>query len=249
MPGRFCLPLLFPLFLLPVARGAEKPQRTPQPVDLVGRASAYFYTRNWNSYYWREDFSFLLKEDRTGKTWRIISREPTPAYDWRMGTTFTGLRVDWKARSRVRVVGVTGVDRLPREFYRFKLDEPNLATAFVVFVETKPNTWNEYYVNNWFHSWGPKADQATHRLYAGKSAPYDIYGFIGGQVTLFSKKSQALIAGHKSARMFHGLVRATRANSFGYEIELLHLFGPDNQGNGQVLYGDAKTVPRLEMKK
>src|SRR4051794_34436195 len=91
--------LILPL-LAPAARAAEAP-KGKEPVELVGRASDYHYTRNWSSYYWREDFTFLLKEDGTGKTWRIISREPTPAYDWRMGTTFPGLAVDWKASPRV----------------------------------------------------------------------------------------------------------------------------------------------------
>jgi hypothetical protein len=49
--------------------------------------------------------------------------------------------------------------------------------------------------------------------------------------------------------MFHGLIHATRANKFGYEIELLHLFGPDRQGNGVVFYGDAKTLLLLDKKR
>jgi hypothetical protein len=240
--------LLFPL-LVSAGQCAGKPKRDVEPVELTGTASDFYYTRNWNSYYWREDFSFLLKDEKSGQSWRIISREPTPAWDWRMGTTFTGLKVDWKANPRVKIIGVTGVDRLPAEFYHFKLDEPKLATAFVVYVDLKKDQYSEYYVNNWFHRWGPKADKVIHQLYAGKKAPYDIYGFINGQAAPFSKKAQALIARHKGARMFHGLIHAAKENAFGYEIELLHLFGPDSQGNGVALYGDGKTVPLLDRKK
>jgi hypothetical protein len=235
-------------FTVPLARGADAPKPAATLVELTGTAEDYYSTRNWNSYYWREDFSFVLREEG-GKSWRILSREPTPAWDWRMGTTYTGLAVDWKSKPHVKLVGITGVDRQPAVFYDFKLDEPNLATAFVVWVETKPNEWREFYVNNWFHKWGDKVDAAVHQVYAGKKAPYDIYGFINGQSAPFSKDAQALIEQHKSAKMFHGLVRASKDNAFDYEIELLHLFGPDSQGNGVVLHGDARTVPLLDTKK
>ncbi len=250
MPCRlFLLPFILVLSSAPRAEAAGKGERDMEPVELVGRASDYFFNRNWRSYYWREDFSFLLKEEKTGKTWRIISREPTPAYDWRLGPTYTGLKVDWKARPRVKILGVKGVDRIPAEFYHFKLNEPNVATALVVFVDTGRDQWKEFFVNNWFHVWGPKADPVIYRAYAGKKAPYDVYGFINGQAAPFNKQAQALIARHKQARMFHGLIRATRDNPFGYEIELLHLFGPNAQGNGTAFSGDAKTLPPLDMKK
>jgi len=239
--------LLLPGFAL--SASAAEPGRQREPVELVGRASGFQFFRDWNSYYWREDFTFLLKEDGSGKTWRILSREPTPAYHWRMGTTFPGLKVDWKTGPRVKVTGVRGVDRIPAEFHQLKLDEPNLVTALVVSVETTPKTWQEYYVNNWFHKWGDKADRAVCKLYANRKAPYDIYGFINGQAAPFSKEAKALLARHKQARMFHGLLRATHDNPFGYEIELLHLVGPDKQGNGTVFHGDPKQMVPLDQKK
>lgn len=230
-------------------QAADTDKKPPEPVELAGRAESFYFNRNWNFYYWREDFSFLLKDETSGKTWRIISREPTPAYDWRMGTTFTDLKVDMKASPRVKVVGVSGVDRQPREFYGFKLDEPLIATAFVVYVDTGKDMWKEYFVNNWFHGWGKTADQAIHKLYADKKAPYDIYGFIKGQSAPFSKKSQELIAQHTGAKMFHGLIRSTKDNDFGYEIELINLVGPDKGGNGVVFYGDPKALVPLDKKK
>jgi hypothetical protein len=67
--------------------------------------------------------------------------------------------------------------------------------------------------------------------------------------TPFAKKSQELIEKHKGTRMFHGLIRTAKAQPFGYEIELLHLVGPDKGGNGVVFFGDAKTIPMLDKKK
>lgn len=241
--------LLALVFFAPDVYPADAAKPARKPVELTGRATDYFYTRNWFHYYWREDFSFLLHEDGTGKTWRVISREPTPAYRYRMGPTYTGLAVDWKARPHVRVIGVRGVDRLPPEFYHFKLDEKDLATAFVVRVETKPGEWKDFYVNNWFHQWGDKADPFVYKSYADRKAPYDIYGFINGQTAPFSKTARALIERHKNARMFHGLIRTTRDNPFGYEIELLNLVGPDKQGNGTSFYGDPGLIPALDEKK
>ncbi|MBI1829877.1 MAG: hypothetical protein HYR84_00335, partial [Planctomycetes bacterium] len=113
-------------------------QAAPQAIELVGKAADFHFTRNWNSYYWRDDFTFMLKDEKSGKTWRILSREPTPAYDWRMGTTFTALKPDWTKQPRVKIVGVTGIDRLPATFYDFKLNEPNIATAHLVYVEVTP---------------------------------------------------------------------------------------------------------------
>ncbi|HZZ81957.1 MAG TPA: hypothetical protein VFE62_25890 [Gemmataceae bacterium] len=239
--------VLFGAMALVPSASAQKP--APEPIELVGKATKFHFTRNWASYYWREDFSFLLKDEKSGKTWRILSREPTPAYDWRMGTTFTGLKPDWSKEPRVKIVGVTGVDRLPATFYDFKLDEPNIATAHLVYVETTPGKWQLYNANNWFHKWSEKADPVIHAHFADKQAPYDIYGFINGQSAPFSKKSQELIDKHKSARMFHGLIRTAKDQKFGYEIELLHLVGPDKGGNGVVFFGDPQTLPMLDKKK
>lgn len=244
--------LLTLLLLVPAARSAEPPKRDWEPVQLVGRASNYWYSRNWRAYYWREDFTFLLADEGTGKTWRVISREPTPAYGFRMGTTFTGLEVDWKAKPRVKVAGVKAIDRSPANFYDFKLDEPHLATALVVYVETAPNVWKEWFVNNWFHAWGERADKVVHARYAGQPAPYDIYGFARGQTAPFDRKSREIIDKNKDnpSLMFHGWVRATKDNPFGYEIELIDLVGRNFKSGGHVLlYGDAKTIPLLDGRK
>jgi hypothetical protein len=232
------------LVALPASRAADK----PQPVELIGTASAFGSYRDWRDYYWRDDFQFTLKE-AGGKTWRIISREPTPAYHWRMGPTSTGFKVDWSKNPRVKVVGVSGVDRDPPMFHNLKLDDANIATVLVLYVETSDKKWQEFYVNNWFHKWSAPADAAIYKVYAGKKAPYDIYGFIGAQAAPFSKKSQALVASRPMARMFHGLIQETKANPFGFEIELLHLVGPDAGGNGVVFHGDPKTIPLLDGKK
>jgi hypothetical protein len=237
------------------APAADPPKREWESVELVGRATDYWFSHNWRDYYWREDFTFLLAEEGTGKTWRIISREPTPAYGYRMGTTYTDLKVDWKAKPRVKVLGVKAIDRIPADFYDFKLDDKNLATALIVSVETEPKVWKEFYINNWFHKWDEKAgkaDKVVHGHYAGKKAPYDIYGFVNGQAAPFDKKSQAIIEKNKDnpSRMFHGRIHATKDTPFGYEIELIDLIGRNAKTGGEaVLYGDAKTIPLLDGRK
>jgi hypothetical protein len=247
--------LLACLTLSPTAlHAADPPKREWEAVELVGRASDYWYSRNWRSYYWREDFTFLLTEEGTGKVWRVISREPTPAYNYRMGTTYTGLKVDWKAKPRVKVVGVKAIDRIPADFYDFKLDEKTVLTALVVRAEDD-KAWKEFYVNNWFHKWdekGGKADKFVQGYYADKKAPYDVYGFVGGQAAPFDKKSQAVIDKNKDnpSLMFHGLVHTAKGTPFGYEIELTDLIGRDVKSGGAVtLYGDAKTIPLLDSRK
>ncbi len=239
------------LLLGAAAAPAGAPGRDWEPVELVGRASDFRHQRYYPSYYWAEDFTFLLKEDG-GKTWRIISREPTPAYEWRMGPTYTGLKVDWKANPRVKVVGVKAIDRIPEKFPGLKLDDANLATALLVFVETKPGMWKEFYVNNWFHVWGPRADRKVHAYYADRPAPYDVYGFARAQAAPFDNKSQAIIDQHKGnpSLMFRGRVRTNKDRPFGYELELLDLIGRNvKSGGATILHGDARSIPRLESKK
>ncbi len=242
-----CFAILVGLFLGNVPANAQKP--AVEPVELIGTATDFHFTKNYNSYYWREDFAFMLKDEKNGKSWRILSREPTPAYDWRMGTTFTGLKPDWQKKPRVKIVGVTGVDRLPATFYDFKLDEKHIATAHLVYVETAKNKWELYNANNWFHKWSDHADPVIYAHFADKQAPYDIYGFINGQSAPFAKKSQELIAQHQGARMFHGVIRTNKDQKFGYEIEVLHLVGPDKGGNGVVFHGNPQTLVRLDKKK
>lgn len=234
-----------------VQAGKPKP-RDWEAVELVGHASEHWYSRNWRSYYWREDFTFMFKEEGTDKTWRIISREPTPAYGYRMGTTYPKLDVDWKKGPRVKVVAVKAIDRIPEDFYDFKLKEPNLATALIVYVETEPKVWKEYFVNNWFHQWGARADKRIYGYYADKKPPYQIYGYARSQVAPFDAKSKAIIDSHKEnpSLMFHGRVKTSKEDDFGYVIELIDLIGRDVKSGGHtLLHGDGKTIPLLDNRK
>lgn len=247
---RLLLPVLF--FLpCPLLAGPPK-ERDWDPVELTGRAHDFWYKKYYPSYYWAEDFSFMLKEDGTGKTWRIISREPTPAYKWRMGPTYPGLAVDWKGNPRVKVLGVKAVDRIPEEFHGFKLDEKDLATALIVRVETRPDKWEDYYVNNWFHKWGQRADPKIHGYYADKDDRYCLYGFARSQAAPFTPASQAVLDKNKDnpSLMFRGRVKTAKDTPFGYQIELLDLIGRNVKSGGDlILLGDAKKIPLLESKK
>jgi hypothetical protein len=216
-------------------------------VELVGRATDFFYTRNWRIYHWREDLTFQLKDEKRGETWRVISREATPHNSWLLGPTYTGLKVDWKRNPRVKVVGVEGIDRAPATFYDRKFTEPHLATAFIVLVETAPDKWQEFFVNNWFHRWGPMADGPIHAAYADKQSPYEIYGWISGKRAPYSKASTTIMAKYPSARVFRGFVHATKDNPFGFELQITHLIGKDPKTDvTTILYGDPKLVPPLD---
>jgi len=235
------------LVISPVVGIAASP-REMKPVSLVGRATQFNHNPNWRAYYWREDITFLLKDENSGKTWRIISRDVTP-YEarWRLGPTYLGLKVNWKAEPRVKVIGVQGIDRAPPAFYDLKLDKANVATAFVVLVEVKPRVWKEFYVNNWFHKWGEEADRTMHAFFADKKPPYDIYGWIPGKRAPFSKRSQQLIKQHEGAKIFRGFVRSTKDNPFGFELEVTHLLGKDPKTNRSKLFiGDPKEIPKLD---
>src|SRR5438445_4522682 len=92
--------------------GGQPPPRDYPFKTLEGRVEEFSFTRNWRHYYWREDFTLLVRED-AGKLHRVISREPTPWSGYRLGTTFTGLAVDWSRQPRVQLVGVQAIDSQP----------------------------------------------------------------------------------------------------------------------------------------
>ena len=225
-----------------------EPKRDMRPIDLTGRASEFFHTRNWRVYYWRQDISFLLADEKTGKTWRIISRDGTP-YEarWYLGPTYTGLKVDWKSRPRLRVIGLQGIDRPHARFYDLKLDEPRIGTALVILAETEPGTWKEFYVNNWFHHWGDAANRAIHAYYAGKKSPYEISGWIHRNRALYDRPSRALIEKYPEARVFRGYVHSAKESQFGYEIRVVNLMGKEIRNRRSImLYGRDTAVPVLD---
>src|SRR5947207_4149761 len=126
---------------------AQTPRNYPY-IELEGKVEEFRFIRNWRSYYWRQDCTLQVRDD-AGKLHRVISREPTPWSGHRLGTTYTGLVVDWTKQPRVQIIGVQAIDRQPEEFYDLKLDPKNTITAFILRVEGK-----DFYVNNWFHKWG-----------------------------------------------------------------------------------------------
>jgi hypothetical protein len=126
-----------------------------------------------------------------------------------------------------------------------------VATAFIVFIETKPDVWKEFYVNNWFHKWGSDADKVTHGFYADRKEPYDVYGWVEGMSAPFDARSQEIVKRHPPDKlMYHGRIRSTKANPFGFEVELMQLIGRDPKtGGSAVLHGDASTIPKLDGRK
>jgi hypothetical protein len=219
--------------------------------ELTGRAEGFRFVRRWKAYYRGEDFTFLLRAG--GKAVRVVSREPTPWNDLRLGTTYTGLKVDWARRPRVLVIGVQGVDRRPAEFPGVELDPATTVTALIVRVdvgkeEGKP-AWKDYYVNNWFHHWGAEADTKVLRHYANTDANYTVYGFLGGTAAPFDREGQALVEKYKAdydGMVYHG--RVVRADTpAGYAVRVLHLMGRHKKTlRYEVFYGDPKTLTKLD---
>ncbi|MBM4039891.1 MAG: hypothetical protein FJ290_15410 [Planctomycetes bacterium] len=255
---------LTPLFIIWLALAVAPPALAAeahdwQLVELTGRVEEFYFNHNWRAYYWRDDFALRLREEKTGRAWQVISREPTPWCDLRLGTTYTGLKVDWsgtsgsaagRQRPLVRVVGVKAIDRTPQDFYGWKLDPDSTVTAFIVWVDADGSgQMKEWFINNWFHTWGKEADVAILKHYADKERPYDVYGHFGGIAAPFSRKSQAIVdaARPKGAYIYHALVRSTKGNPVGYELEVIHLLGRDPATKEYgILHGGPGTLVKLD---
>ncbi|MBI1916985.1 MAG: hypothetical protein HYS12_19935 [Planctomycetes bacterium] len=229
----------------PVAVQPPKERNYPYR-ELEGVVEEFHFTRNWRHYYWREDFTMLVR-DNASRLHRVISREPTPWAGYRLGTTYTGLAVDWTGRPRVRVVGVGAVDRIPAEFYDLKLDPDRTTTALIVRVRRKGSAaWDDFYVNNWFHRWGADADRKVLAHYANAGPHYTVYGYLGGTLAPLDETGKKLLAHHPDAGLFHGRI-AKAGNVVGYELRLLHLLGRDRKTQKyEVMYGDPKELARLD---
>jgi hypothetical protein len=238
------------LVLLSSAVPAEPPRRNFPFRELEGIVEEFRYIRDWRSYYWRDDFTLLLRDD-AGKLHRVISREPTPWNNLRLGTTYTGLPVDWPGRPRVRVIGVGAVDRIPVEFYDLKLDD-RVVTAFILRVQT-PGTkeWRDFYVNNWFHDWGPETDRKIQPFYANKDPNYVIYGYANGAPIPFDEEGRKLLAKYEPD--YGGIIYQGRVvpaqNEGGHAIQVIRLLGRHKRSADYgVFHGDPKGLITLDGK-
>ena len=228
----------------------EQPKKVIPYVEMEGQAEDFSFTRNWSSYYWREDFTFLLRDDM-GNVQRVISREPTPWTNLRLGTTFTGLKVDWQKKPRVKVIGVRAVDRLPANYYDLKLDPDKTITVFILRVR-QDNQWRDFYVNNWFHDWSPDANRKMLPHYANDSPHYSVYGYLGGIAAPFDKEGQALVKMYERDYMgiiYHGRVKKAD-NEAGFEVHIVNLMGRHRKTlDYSVFHGKQGVIPMLDGKK
>lgn len=237
--------LCWATFLGPVTR-AQAPKRDFPFVELEGTVEEFWFTKNWRHYYWRQDFSLLVRDD-AGKLHRVISREPTPWTGYRLGTTFTGLKVDWTSQPRVQVIGVRAIDRIPADFYDLKLDEKETVTAFIVRVQgSSKDAWEDFFVNNWFHRWGDDTDRKILKHYARPEPRYTVYGYLTGIAAPFSADGQKLLAKYPDANIYHGRIVPDK-NELGYEVQVLHLMGRDKKtAKYEVFHGNAADLVPLE---
>ena len=243
--ARFCLLVLVGLV---VPRADAQPAKRNFPyVELEGQAEEYAHTRNWRSYYWREDFTLLVRDDK-GQVHRIISREPTPWNGYRLGTTLTGLKVEWAKKPRVQIIGVRAIDRQPAEYYDLKLDPDKTITAFIVRVR-QGDAWKDFYVNNWFHDWGPDTDRKILAQYANNLPEYTVYGYNSSIAAPFDKDSQQLLKKYEpdfQSIIFHGRVKKA-ANDIGYEVQLLHILGRHKKSaEVRIFHGNPAEIERLD---
>lgn len=246
---RYLLLLLAIPLLLCAALARQKDRPQLPYAELSGKAEGFRFIRQWRSYYWREDFTFTLKTD-DGKSVRIISREPTPWTNLRLGTTFTGLKVDWEKNPRVKVIGVRGIDRQPADFHDLKLDEKNTVTALIVRVEVEKGKTKDYFVNNWFHPWSKDADPKVVANYANDDPNYTIYGYVNSQPAPFDRASQGIFDKHKddyNGHIYHA--RVVKTDKGGHELKLIHLMGRHKKSlEYRVFHGDPKTMIKLDQK-
>jgi hypothetical protein len=248
---RSLLVVLSVLALWPTA-SAQAPVRRNFPFrEIEGVVEDFRFLRNWRSYYWREDFTLLLRDDN-GKLHRIISREPTPWNGLRMGTTYTGLPVDWAGKPRVRIVGVLGVDRQPAEFYDLKLDDA-VVTTFILRVQQpmQAHAWRDFYVNNWFHDWGDETNRKILPQFANKDPNYSVYGYVQGAMIPFDDEGRKLLAKYEAdyrAIIYQGRIVPAK-NDVGHAIQLTRLFGPNKKkANWEVFHGDPTGLVELDGK-
>jgi hypothetical protein len=229
---------------------AQPTPRNYPYVEIEGKVEEFRFLRDWRVYYWRQDCTLRVRDD-AGKVHRVISREPTPWTDYRLGTTYTGLGVDWTRQPRVKIIGVQAIDRVPEDFYDIKLDAKATVTAFIIRVENaKEKRWDDFYVNNWFHKWGDDADVKVLKHYANDSPNYTVYGYLGTIAAPFDEEGKGLLKKYPDANIFHGRVAAVKnpaKNEVGYEVRVLHLLGRDKKtARYQVFHGDPGQLERLD---
>lgn len=217
----------------------QQPRNYPY-IEVEGKVEEFRFLRNWRHYYWRRDFTMLVRDDG-GKLHRVISREPKPWAGYRLGTTYTGLAVDWTKQPRVKIIGVLAIDRTPEDFYDLKLDPKTTVTAFIARVDGK-----DFYVNNWFHKWGDETDRKILPHYANDSPHYTIYGYFNGIAAPFDAEGVKLLQKYPDANIYHGRIVSAK-NDIGYEVRILHLMGRDKKtARYDIMYGNPSEIEKLE---
>ena len=207
--------------------------------------------RNWSSYYWREDFTFLLRDDK-GQLHRVISREPTPWTNLRLGTTYTGLKVDWQSKPRVKVIGVQAIDRQPANYYDLKLD-PDKDRSRLSFCASSKTTSGRIITSITGSTIGArKRAEKMVPHYANDSPHYAVYGYLNGIAAPFDKEGQELVKkyeGEYSGIIYHGRVKKAN-NDVGYEVQIVNLMGRHKKTlDYNVFYGKPGLIPVLDGKK
>ena len=197
-------------------------------VEMEGTVEEFHFS-NWRAYYWRQDFTLLVR-DVAGKVHRVISREPTPWAGYRLGTTYAGLAVDWPKQPRVQIVGVRAIDRQPAEFYDLKLDPDKTVTAFILRVkdQEKWRLLRQQLVPPVGRGNRQEDSQALRQRFAALHRLW-IFGRIAAP---FDSEGKKLLAKYPDSSIYHGRIVSAK-NEIGYELPRPAPLGP-RQEDGEV---------------
>jgi hypothetical protein len=163
--------------------GAGQEGELPEPyMDAVGVLHGLELLPGEQEGRGSRDFCFRFTPDAKQRQWLVISRFSTPFLKFRLGPTYLEFTKDNLADgTRVRVVGVRKVDRMPEAFHGRPLPADATVTALIVAV-IRDGTQTPVYVNNWFHPWreGMEGilDPAIAKHYVDREGPFWVCGWL-----------------------------------------------------------------------
>jgi len=239
-------------------------EETPLPgpyVDWVGRVQNF----RWRYGRWKPDkestisyrmtdFAFEIHPENDATPWAVLSKPMVPLEPFMFGPTYTGLLFPSGSKSKVRIIGVRGIDRPHERFYDIRIGDRNRVVTALIIASLIRGRWKPIYVNNWFTSWRleiPGAgDPAIAGYFADKRRPFDVYMKISNKKTLdlLSVFDRAFIAQAPQMPVAHGKIISAE-NPDGLAFRLEHYWGKRNADEvmPRLLFGKMDRLMLLEL--
>lgn len=218
------------------------------------------------------DFSFRFKPDGQDRDWLVISRGSTPFEVYRLGPTY--VRVDQKALSdgtRISLLGVKAIDRIPQTFHKKVLPPDGTITALLITQpgERSGSTGKPLYINNWFHPWRKDKDGTliegimdghVTRRYVDRKGPFWVCGWLPADTSSPDRAQRLLAVRHLledadiatiSAEPFkkgvyRGYLIADETRALGYRLKLTQFWRHVPETGGyRLIIGNDKGLERL----